>query len=179
MNAKFLKIAKENQVEFDYFLKVIFPVAMKWEGGGKLHNVPGDTGGWTVWGIAYNKNKQHFDSLKDHNDTTKEEAGAFAFVEYYIPLMPYLLPKSTKMYAFDISYNMGLSRAKTYIQQCIGVTADGIFGNKTIDALPKLSLECLHKLRVDYYQNLGSKPSYKKFLKGWLNRANDVYKLSK
>lgn len=179
MNTKFLQTAMQNKGEFAYFLMNIFPVVMKWEGGGKLHNVAGDTGGQTIWGIAYNKNKQHFDSLQDHANTTEEEAAAFAFVEYYLPLIPSLLPKSTKMYAFDISYNMGLSRAKTYIQKCIGVTADGIFGKKTIESLPKLKLDCLHNLRVDYYQNLGSRPAYKKFLKGWLNRANDVYKLSK
>lgn len=180
MNQIFLKTAKENQIEFDYFLNVIFPVAMKWEGGGKLHNVAGDSGGWTIWGIAYNKNKQHFDSLQDHANTTKEEAGAFAFVEYYLPLKPSLLPKNTKMYAFDISYNMGLSRAKKYIQQCIGVTADGIFGKQTQASLNKLSLDCLHRLRINFYNDLVKRiPTNNKFLKGWLNRANDVYKLSK
>ena len=174
-----MKIAKENKQEFDYFLKKIFPVAMLWEGGGKLHNVKGDTGGQTIWGIAYNKNKQHFESLKDHADTTEEEAGAFAFVEYYLPLKPNLLPLNTKMYAFDISYNMGTSRAKKYIQECIGVTADGIIGKQTESKMNNLKLDCLHKLRVTFYNNLAKSADNKKFLKGWLNRANDVYKRSK
>lgn len=180
MNTKFLQIAMQNKSEFAYFLMNIFPVAMKWEGGGKLHNISGDTGGQTIWGIAYNKNKQHFQSLQDHANTTEEEAAAFAFVEYYLPLKPSLIPKNTKLYAFDVSYNMGLSRAKKHIQQCIGVTADGIFGKKTEASLNKLSLDCLHRLRIDFYNDLVKRiPTNNKFLKGWLNRANDVYKLSK
>lgn len=178
MNAKFINTANEHKTEFEYFKKNIFPVAMKWEGGGKLHNVSGDSGGQTVWGIAYNKNKQHFSSLKDHADTTKEEASAFAFSEYYLGLKPQYLPCDTKLYAFDISYNMGIGKAKQYIQRCIGVTADGIIGNKTAQEMHKLKLDCLHNLRLNFYHSI-AKGSQAKFLKGWLNRANDVYKLSK
>lgn len=177
MTTKFIEIANQNKTEFEYFMKNIFPVVMIWEGGGKLHNIPGDSGGQTVWGIAYNKNKQHFTSLKDHADTTKEEAGAFAFVEYYLPLKPKFLPCNCKLYAFDISYNMGVARAKTFIQKSIGVTADGIFGPQTEKAMGNLKLETLHKMRVDFYNSIG-KGSQAKFLNGWLNRAQDVYKRS-
>lgn len=178
MNIKFINTANEHKTEFEYFLKNIFPVAMKWEGGGKLHNVPGDSGGQTIWGIAYNKNKQHFTSLADHARTTKEEAAAFAFSEYYLGLKPQYLPCDTKLYAFDISYNMGIGRAKQYIQKCIGVTADGIIGPKTAQEMHKLKLDCLHKLRVNFYHSIANGANAK-FLKGWLNRAEDVYRLSK
>lgn len=177
MNTKFVQIANQHKTEFDYFLKNIFPVAMHWEGGGKLHNVAGDSGGWTIWGIAYNKNKQHFDSLADHANTTKEEAGAFAFVEYYLPLKPSFLPCNTKLYAFDISYNMGVGRAKTFIQKAIGVTADGVIGKHTEAKMATLKVENLHKMRVDFYHSI-AKGSQAKFLNGWLNRARDVYKRS-
>ena len=177
MEAKFINTANAHKTEFEYFLKNIFPVAMIWEGGGKLHNVPGDSGGQTIWGIAYNKNKQYFSSLKDHADTTKEEAAAFAFVEYYLPLKPAFLPCKTKLYAFDISYNMGVGRAKIFIQKAIGVNSDGIFGPQTEKAMSKLTVEALHKLRVDFYNSI-AKGSQAKFLNGWLNRARDVYKRS-
>lgn len=177
MNAKFINTANQHKTEFEFFQKTIFPVAMIWEGGGKYHNVPSDSGGPTVWGIAYNKNKQHFTSLQDHKDTTKEEAAAFAFVEYYLPLKPAFLPCNTKLYAFDMAYNMGVGRAKKFIQTAIGVTADGIFGPQTEKAMSKLTVEALHKLRVDFYHSIG-KGSQAKFLNGWLNRARDVYKRS-
>ena len=177
MNTKFINTANQHKTEFEYFLKNIFPVAMIWEGGGKLHNVSGDTGGQTIWGIAYNKNKQHFDSIQDHANTTKEEAAAFAFVEYYLPLKPAFLPCKTKLYAFDIAYNMGVGRAKTFIQKAIGVPADGIFGPQTEKAMSKLTVDELHKLRVDFYHSI-AKGSQAKFLNGWLNRARDVYKRS-
>lgn len=177
MNTKFIQIANQHKTEFEYFLKNIFPVAMLWEGGGKLHNVKGDSGGQTIWGIAYNKNKQHFDSLQDHANTTKEEAAAFAFVEYYLPLKPAFLPCNTKLYAFDIAYNMGVGRAKTFIQKAIGVTADGIIGKQTEAKMGNLKLETLHKMRVDFYHSI-AKGSQAKFLNGWLNRARDVYKRS-
>lgn len=179
MNTKFLKSANENKTEFELFRTKIFPVSMYWEGGGKLHNVKGDNGGWTIWGIAYNFNKQHFSSFEDFKNTTEEEAAAFAFSEYYLPLKPKFLPCDCKLYAFDIAYNMGVSRAKKYIQRCAGVTADGVFGKQTINNMPKITLECLHSLRVSYYNNLGKNAQYAKFLKGWLSRANDVYKKSK
>lgn len=177
MNTKFINTANQHKTEFEYFLKNIFPVAMIWEGGGKLHNVPGDSGGQTIFGIAYNKNKQHFDSLADHANTTQEEAAAFAFVEYYLPLKPAFLPCNTKLYAFDISYNMGVGRAKTFIQKAIGVTADGIIGKQTEAKMGTLKVETLHKMRVDFYHSI-AKGSQAKFLNGWLNRARDIYKRS-
>ena len=37
----------------------MYKKTLKWEGGGKLHNIKGDTGGWTIWGIAYNLSLIH------------------------------------------------------------------------------------------------------------------------
>lgn len=170
MTTKFIKIANQHKTEFEYFLKNIFPVVMIWEGGGKLHNVAGDAGSWTIWGIAYNYNKQHFDGLEDHKNTTKEEAAAFAFVNYYLPLKPAYLCGGVKLMAFDTAYNMGVSRAIKYIQECAGVKADGIIGNQTRSAMSKVTIDCLFKKRKAFY---GAK-STSKFYKGWMNRLNDV-----
>lgn len=170
MNQYFINKAKENKSEFDYFLKNIFPVTMLWEGGGKLHNVAGDAGGWTIWGIAYNYNKQHFSSLDDFKKTTEEEAGAFAFVNYYLPLNPTYLCSGVKLMAFDTAYNMGVSRAIQYIQECAGVKADGIIGNQTRSAMSKVTVDCIFKKRKAFYDA----KSTSKFYKGWMNRLNDV-----
>lgn len=179
MTDKFIKITKLHETEFAFFLKKIFPVVMKWEGGGKLHNIPSDTGGNTIWGIAYNKNKQHFDSLADHANTTEQEAAAFAFVNYYLPLSPENLKSNVKLLAFDIAYNMGQSKAIMYLQECAGVKADGIIGNQTKNALSKVTVDCLQNKRVAFYNSLNKQTKYQKFYKGWMNRANDIYKLTK
>lgn len=176
---KFIDIANKNQTEFKFFLKNVFPVVMKWEGGGKLHNVSGDTGGNTIWGIAYNKNKEYFDSLADHADTTEEEAAAFAFANYYLKLSPENLKSNVKLLAFDIAYNMGVSRAIQYIQECAGVTADGIIGPNTKNNMNKITIDCLQNKRVAYYNTLNKQAKFQKFYKGWMNRANDIYNISK
>ena len=176
---KFIDIANKNQTEFKFFLKNVFPIVMKWEGGGKLHNVPSDPGGNTIFGIAYNKNKQHFDSLVDHANTTEEEAAAFAFVEYYLKLSPENLKSNVKLLAFDIAYNMGVGKAIQYIQECAGVTADGIIGNNTRSNMNKVTLDCLQNKRVAYYNTLNKQTKFQKFYKGWMNRANDIYSKSK
>lgn len=57
------------------------------------------------------------------------------------------------------------------------VIVDGDIGQKTMDAIncivPEVLLSNITKARVDYYNYLVQKdPVQKKFLKGWLNRAN-------
>ena len=73
MKPIFLERAKENQTEFEFFRKKIFPIVMIWEGGGKLHKVSGDNGGWTKFGVAFNYNASHFYSLDDFKNMNEEE----------------------------------------------------------------------------------------------------------
>lgn len=179
MNNKFKDIAKRNETEFKFFLKYVFPHTMKWEGGGKLHKVDGDSGGWTLYGVAWNYNSQYFKDFDEFKNMTEADAAAFAFANYYLELAPEHLKSNVKLLAFDIAYNMGVSRAKTYLQQCAGVSADGIFGPSTKAALHKVTIECLQQKRVSFYNTLGKQPKYKKFYQGWMNRANDIFKITK
>lgn len=176
---KFVDITKHHETEFRFFLKKVFPYTMKWEGGGKLHNVEGDSGGWTIWGVAWNYNKQHFKSFDEFKNLTQEQAAAFSFVNYYLPLSPENLKSNVKLLAFDISYNMGVGRSIQYIQRCAGVTVDGKVGPTTKAAMSKVTPECLQQLRVSHYNSLNKNPKYKKFYKGWMNRANSIYSQSK
>ena len=64
-------------------------------------------------------------------------------------------------------------------QKVLGVAADGIVGSKTLAAVnsrnPKELWETLKKAREQFFRNLVTKrPSNEKFLKGWLNRLNDM-----
>lgn len=169
--------------EFEIFKKEIFAVTLKWEGGGKLHNVAGDSGGWTLWGIALNKNGDLFKNFEDFKDTTYEEAAAVAYVRYYLAIQAFVLPKATRLIYFDMAYNMGNARAIKIMQECAGFTGksvDGLIGPMTRAKMPNVTAECMYKKRNSFYNNLvRANASMGKFLKGWLARSKDVFSKSK
>lgn len=171
----------KKQTEFEYFKESILPHTLVWEGvrdiskGGKLHKVKNDSGGWTLWGIAYNKNRRLFKNLADFKDTTYDEASKIAFDKYYMAIRADLVPEQSKLTYFDIAYNMGNSRAIKYAQKCIGTTSDGKIGNITRRLLPNLKEYCLYKRRKSFYYYLARRNSkMKKFLKGWLRRTESI-----
>ena len=177
MNLQYYKdIAHQHSNEFKLFKNSFFPIVMQWEGGSKLHNVKGDSGGWTVWGIAYNYNKKLFSDFNDFKDTTREEASYIAFVKYYLAAQTHLMQHDAKLYYFDMAYNMGVSRAVKIMQKCAGVKADGIIGAITRSRMLNVSEKDLRNERNGFYNRLAASAyRYKKFLKGWLNRSQSIY----
>jgi len=183
----YLRLAKATptvEKEFEYFKEYIFNRTLIWEGvtnpkaGGKLHNVPGDSGGWTLWGIAYNHNIESFKTFDDFKDTTYEEAAAMAYTKYYRAINAFILPLEARLMYFDTAYNMGNLRAIKLMQKCAGVPADGIIGPATREKMLHVTEECLYNARNTTYNNL-VKANYKlnKFLKGWLNRSTAIFKI--
>ena len=169
--------------EFEYFKQSIFNQTLVWEGvkdikkGGKLHNVAGDSGGWTLWGIAYNHNTEMFKNFDDFKDTTYEEAAALAYTKYYRAINAFILPLNARLMYFDTAYNMGTMRAIKIMQKCAGVPTDGIIGPMTREKMQYVTEECLYNARNTFYNQL-VKANYKlnKFLKGWLNRSTAIFK---
>lgn len=173
-----IKIANKDiyRLDFGYFKNHIFPYTLFWEGGAKLHNVKDDAGGWTIYGIAYNYNKELFDSLEDFKDTVYDEASALAFVKYYLPVKAQMVNKSARLMYFDMAYNMGVKGAIKIMQKCIGVKADGIIGPITESKMHEVSEKCLYEQRKSYYYwRVKMDAKMNKFLKGWLNRTEDIY----
>ena len=165
----------------------------KWEGG--YCNDPGDPGGPTNFGVCLRFLKEQGLSVGDidHDGDidihdikalTKEQAKLimrrafwckdFATMDYEHPLMT--------MVAYDTAVNMGLGYAKRLLQQAIGgLSVDGIWGPKTWAAIAKQQdFRCalrMIELRRDRYRYLADRnKNLKQFLKGWLNRANDLEK---
>ena len=169
--------------EFEYFKQSIFNQTLVWEGvkdikkGGKLHNVAGDSGGWTLWGIAYNHNTEMFKNFDDFKDTTYEEAAALAYTKYYRAINAFILPLNARLMYFDTAYNMGTMRAIKLMQKCAGVPTDGIIGPMTREKMQYVTEECLYNARNTFYNQL-VKANYKlnKFLKGWLSRSTAIFK---
>ena len=64
-------------------------------------------------------------------------------------------------------------------QRLLGVSADGIVGPKTLEAVnaldPTKLFSLLHKDRLKHFDEICQKsPSQKKFLKGWRRRVNAI-----
>lgn len=172
----YINIVNQHKQEFQLFKNHFFPIVMQWEGGDKLHNVAGDSGGWTLFGIAYNHNKHLFKDFNDFKDTTREEASYIAFVKYYLASQAYHMQYDAKLYYFDMAYNMGVSRAIKIMQQCAGVKADGVIGPITQSKMHNVTECCLMLKRNTFYNRLVVQNyKFNKFLKGWLNRSKSIY----
>ena len=184
--ADYMRLAKANPTvtkEFEVFKEHFFSKTLLWEGvkdiksGGNLHNVSGDSGGYTLWGIAYNVNKGTFDSFDDFKDTTYEEAAAIAYTKYYRAISAFILPFEARLMYFDTAYNMGNVTAVKMMQKCAGVEPDGLIGPATRERMQFVTEDCLYQARNTAYYRL-VKANYKlnKFLKGWLNRSAAIFK---
>jgi lysozyme family protein len=153
--------------------KEIFQHTLKWEGGEKLHNVAGDAGGWTKYGIAYNYNKKHFKDLEDFKSMKYDKACEIAFENYCKPLPLELIPEDCQALVFDIAFNSGIKKAIQLVQRALNLVDDGVCGPKTKAALKNLDKGELADERDKFYNAIvASNQTQKKFLKGWLNRSD-------
>ena len=182
----YVRLAKINptvEKEFELFKENVFNKTLIWEGvkdirkGGQLHNVEGDTGGWTLWGIAYNSNSGMFKNFDDFKDTTYEEAAALAYTKYYRAVSAFILPIESRLMYFDIAYNMGNMRAIKLMQGCAGVPQDGLIGPMTREKMQFVTEECLYNARNTTYNSIvRANIKMGKFIKGWLNRSLAIFK---
>jgi lysozyme family protein len=155
---------------------------MKWEGGGKAHEVTGDTGGLTKWGIS-KKSYKHLDI----KNLTERDALTIAYQDYWLLMHCDKIATvcaDTATHVFDIGFNAGhkwgiklLQRAINSVNNNKALKDDGIYGNMTHRALKNcnnyLLANALVNERVKHYKWLTIKnPINRKFIKGWLNRAN-------
>lgn len=160
--------------DYNYFIYTLWAPLMQVEGGSKLHNVAGDSGGWTRYGISYNNNKNYFSSLEDFKNITEEEGQLIGFSKYYISSGTQYVSQDAKDMFFDTAFNMGQARAIKLAQKCLGLTQDGIIGPVTKAKLALLTEASLRKERESFYYSL---VKLKKFLKGWLNRLDIISKI--
>jgi lysozyme family protein len=155
-----------------------FEWLMKWEGE-TYENVPGDPGGETKFGIDKASHPK-----EDIRNLTRKQAQAIYWDEYWNAVRANDLPVPLDWVVTDIAVNNGRVRAIKWLQEAIGVTADGQFGPKTKAALP-VGKENVEKIRVallsrrDAFYHEIARGSLKKFLKGWLNRNADLDRVTK
>ncbi len=142
---------------FDEALKFV----LKWEGG--YANVKGDSGGETNKGITHatyqawlKKNGKPSKSVKNITD---DEVRQIYYNEFWKPLGCDKLPSKVALFMFDTGVNMGVGRAKEYLNR---------YNNGE-------SLDSLVKARDNRYDAIvASNPEKGKFRKGWDNRMTDL-----
>jgi lysozyme family protein len=90
------------------------------------------------------------------------------------------LPSGVDLCVFDCAVNAGVGRASKFLQQAVGVTADGQIGPMTVAATTAKPaeevIEAFCNLRETHYKSLST---FATFGKGWMNRLGAVEAESK
>jgi len=152
---------------FDSF----FPFIIKWEGS-VFENDPDDPGGATKFGID-----QRSHPNVDIRNLTIDGAKAIYLASYWNKIRADEMPPKVGEIMMDIAVNNGSGRAVKWLQEIVGVDADGALGPLTIAAAnasdgDKTAQRLLDR-RTEFYHSI-AKGKMAKFLTGWLNRNNDL-----
>ena len=145
---------------------------------------PDDKGNWTggnvgaglLKGTKYGISAASFPTI-DIKNLTKDQAIYLYKTRYWGKYRCDYMPDALSIAVFDYVFLSGQKGAED-LQKVLGVKIDGIIGNQTIGACNSQPLrkiiEEYFKLRMEYIKYLGSKPKYKKYEKGWINRVNHI-----
>ena len=155
----------------------LVPFILKWEGG--FANDPVDRGGATNKGITLKTYQYHFGKNKTVNDLkniTDEEWFEIYKIDFWDRWKgDEINNQSIANLLVDWVWASG-KYGITNAQRILKVTADGIVGKKTIEALnsypnQRMLFSRLLTERLSYINRIvKANPSQKKFLNGWKNR---------
>jgi lysozyme family protein len=172
----------------DKFLRCLRFV-LKWEGG--VSNDPDDRGGLTKCGVTqatydrYRKAKGL--PLQPVAKMTEPEMKEIYWRFYWQPVKGDEFAYPLALALFDTAVNMGVGTAVKLLQRAINdllpqqkwVAVDGVLGEQTLKAAktldPKrLALQLCNRREERYHAIVRANPTQRKFLRGWLNRLNDL-----
>lgn len=134
---------------------------LKWEGG--YVNDPRDPGGETKWGIS----KRAYPNLDIKGLTPEQAAGIYA-TDYWDSAGCDSIEYPLCACVFDTAVNMGVSTARSLLQ--------GLDGGTTSQGGSEALQYCNRRIEV-YLGRVKKNPALQKYLRGWLNRVNDLKKL--
>ena len=169
-------------------VEILAPYIKKWEGG--FVNDPADRGGATNKGVtiatfeAYCKAKSlprpSVERLKRMTDAEWIDILKTMFWDRWQADKI----KSQKLANILVDWVWGSGVYGIKIpQRILGVKQDGIVGDETLKALnaqdPDKLFQAIYDARKKYLNDITiSRPINKRFLKGWLNRLEDIRRLS-
>lgn len=144
--------------------KTALTFVLKWEGG--YVNNPNDKGGATNKGITQNTYNAWLKSLgrtaRDVRYITQDEVEQIFYKNYWLKAGCQNMSEKFALLAFDTAVNMGLARVNQFLR-----AAQWKYSEKFIAA------------RRAKYEEFAKYGNQKIFLKGWLNRLNDLERLIK
>jgi len=144
---------------------------------------PKDPGGATMKGITF----AVFKEFKHNPNLTKDDLRNVSDQDvhdlykqlYWDKVHGDDLPSGVDYAVFDAAVNMGVGRAAKLLQEAVGVAADGIIGQGTLQAVqkanPRSLLENFAAEKTAFYKSLST---FGTFGKGWLNRVAEVKTIS-
>jgi lysozyme family protein len=149
---------------------------LKYEGGYVNH--PADPGGMTNLGVTKRVWEEWTGNPATEADMralTPEMVGPLYKTRYWDAVRADDLPSGVDLCVFDCAVNAGVGRASKFLQQAVGVAADGQIGPKTVEATTaKPADEIVAKfcdLREAHYKSLST---FATFGKGWMRRLASV-----
>jgi lysozyme family protein len=153
-----------------------FTLVLKHEGG--FVNHPKDPGGMTNLGVTRTNWELYLNrdvTEEEMRSLTPEIVKPFYKHNYWDRIRGDELPSGVDYAAYDLAVNSGTGRAAKYLQQIAGVTADGVIGPRSVEAIKKCDAEDtvdeICNMRMDFLKNLNT---FDTFGKGWTTRVNDV-----
>ncbi len=153
-----------------------FELTIGHEGG--YTNGRNDRGNWTsgvvgkgtLKGTKYGISAMAYPNL-DIKNLTLAQAKAIYELDYWRKAKCGQCPPALGYLLFDASVNHGISRAVKFLQLAVGVTADGNFGPKTLQAVlkadPKAVAQEFCVQRMLFYTNIST---WKTYRTGWTRR---------
>ena len=149
--------------------------------GGYVNN-PKDPGGMTNLGCTkgvWEEFVGHPVSEADMRALTPASVAPLYKRKYWDKVSGDDLPSGLDYAVFDAAINSGPGRAAKWLQEVVGVTADGAIGKGTLAAVAAHDTQ---KLIAQYndkrLQFLESLPTFSTFGKGWSNRVSSVQSTS-
>jgi lysozyme family protein len=149
---------------------------LKHEGGYVNH--PTDPGGMTNLGITkatWEEWVGRSSNEKEMRSLTPEMVALLYRRKYWDKIQGDSLPDGVDYAVFDFSVNSGPGRAAKFLQEIVGVKADGAIGPKTLTAIhnknPKELVIAYNAKRQAFLECL---PTFTTFGKGWSNRVAGV-----
>lgn len=165
------------KIEFETALKFV----LKWEGG--FTNHPNDLGGATNKGIT----QKVYDDYRINKKLAKRSVQLISEPElneiyennYWEPVRAKWLRAPLALVMFDTSVNFGPAGALRRLQKALNLKVTGRWTKEISDVIHtcdavEVALEICKLRRLWRHYRVKKNPSQSVFLKGWLNRDNDL-----
>jgi lysozyme family protein len=153
-----------------------FEMVLRHEGG--FVNHPKDPGGMTNLGVTRSAWQGFLNrdvTEAEMRALTPEAVKPFYKALYWDRIKGDVLPDGVDYAAYDLAVNSGPHRAAQYLQEIAGVTADGMIGPKSIEAIQscdaKETADAICDMRLDFLKRLAT---FDTFGKGWSRRVSEV-----